>query len=194
MAEQTDPIAHFQTWLAEAEKSEPVNPTACSLATADKQGRPSARMVLLKGVDDRGFVFYSNLESRKGRDLAENPKASLCFYWKSLLRQVRIDGDVEPVSSEEADAYFASRARDSQIGAWASKQSAPMATRFDLEKMVAKSVARFGLRKIPRPDFWSGYRVRPSLIEFWREKPFRLHERIEYSRDGDGWQSRRLFP
>ena len=151
-------------------------------------------MVLLKGADERGFVFYTNLSSRKARELGSNPLAALCFYWKSTTRQVRVEGRVTPVSDEEADAYFASRGREAQIGAWASRQSQPMRTRFDLEKAVAKKAARFAIGKVPRPEFWSGYRLDPSLIEFWREKPFRLHERIEYQRRDADWALRHLFP
>lgn len=190
----TDPIAKFKEWLDEATKTEPVNPTACALATTGADGQPSVRMVLLKGADDRGFVFYTNLESQKARELAANPKAALCFYWKSAARQVRVQGPVEPVSGVEADAYFAGRGREAQIGAWASRQSQPMKTRFDLEKAVAKKIARFAIGKVPRPDFWSGYRLAPTLIEFWREKPFRLHERIEYRRSDAEWSIRHLFP
>jgi pyridoxamine 5'-phosphate oxidase len=166
-----------------------------TLATADAEGRPSARMVLLKGLDDRGFVFYTNLTSRKGRELAENPHAALVFYWKSLTRQVRIEGAIESVSGEDADAYFASRPRLSQIGAWASKQSTPLEGRFELEKRVAKYTAKFNVGAIPRPDFWSGFRLVPARIEFWKEEAFRLHDRSLYTRAGDGgWQMEKLFP
>ena len=189
-----DPIAEFKEWLAEAEASEPVNPTAAALATSTPDGRPSVRMVLLKEVDDRGFVFYTNIESQKGVELAANPQAALCFYWKSLARQVRVDGPVEPVSDEEADAYFASRDRSARIGAWASKQSRPMASRFDLEKRAAQFTARFNVGAIPRPDFWSGYRIVPTSIEFWVERKFRLHERTVYHRADDGWTTEKLFP
>lgn len=189
-----DPIAEFKAWLAEAEASEPVNPNAMALATADAKGRPSVRMVLLKGVDESGFVFYTNLESRKSLELAANAEASLCFYWKSLAKQVRIDGAIEPVSDAEADAYFASRPRSARIGAWASAQSRPMESRFDLEKRVAQFTARFNVGDIPRPEFWSGFRVVPRLIEFWEERKFRLHDRVVYHRDGDGWTTERLYP
>ncbi len=189
-----DPIAKFNEWLAEATKTEPVNPTACSLATVGADGQPTARMVLLKAVDERGFVFYTNLGSRKAEDLRANPKAGLCFYWKSTARQVRVSGPVALVSDAEADAYFETRGREAKIGAWASPQSQPMKSRFDLEKAVVKTTARFAVGRIARPDFWSGYRVTPEVIEFWREKPFRLHERIEYVRDGEGWAVRHLFP
>jgi pyridoxamine 5'-phosphate oxidase len=171
------------------------------LATSTADGNPSARMVLLKGVDDQGFVFYTNLESRKGEELTANPKAALCFHWKSLKRQVRVEGAIIPVSDAEADAYYTSRARDSRIGAWASRQSRPMEGRFELEARVAEYVAKFGLGTIPRPPFWSGFRLVPHRLEFWRDKPFRLHERIIYHRHDHGaastaagWWTERLFP
>jgi pyridoxamine 5'-phosphate oxidase len=190
-----DPIELFRQWFADAEAAEPEYPNAMTLATADAEGRPSARMVLLKGLDDRGFVFYTNLTSRKGRELAENPHAALVFYWKSLTRQVRIEGAIESVSGEDADAYFASRPRLSQIGAWASKQSTPLEGRFELEKRVAKYTAKFNVGAIPRPDFWSGFRLVPARIEFWKEEAFRLHDRSLYTRAGDGgWQMEKLFP
>ena len=189
------PMPLVLEWLEEAARAEPVNPTAAALATTDASGAPEVRMVLVRGVDDRGFVFYTNLESRKAGQLAANQRAALCFYWKSLDRQLRVSGPVEPVSDAEADAYFAARARDSQIGAWASRQSQVMASRFALEKEVAKTAARFVVGTIPRPPFWSGFRVRPQSVEFWRQKPFRLHERTEYLRGDDGgWTVQRLFP
>ena len=174
--------------------SEPNDPNAMTLATADSRGRPSARMVLLKGVDDGRFVFYTNLESGKGRDLAENAQAALLFHWKSLRRQVRIEGPVTNVSDAEADEYFATRARGSRIGAWASDQSRPMDGMFVLEKRVAEYTAKFGLGEIPRPPHWSGFRVTPDRIEFWKEGRFRLHERIAHTRKGDSWTIERLFP
>ncbi len=189
-----DPIAGFEAWMAEAAKSEPNDPNAVCLATSTPEGRPSARMVLLKGVDARGFVFYTNLESRKGGELASNPFAALCFHWKTLQRSVRVEGAVEPVSAEEADAYYASRARGSRIGAWASRQSRPLEGRFALEKAVAEYTLKFGLGEIPRPAFWSGFRLVPDRMELWRDMPFRLHERRVFHRVGDGWEMEMLYP
>jgi pyridoxamine 5'-phosphate oxidase len=191
-----DPISRFEAWLGEATASEPNDPNAVCLATATADGRPSARMVLLKGVDARGFVFYTNLESRKGGELAANPHAALCFHWKTLTRSVRVEGRVEPVSAEEADAYYASRARGSRIGAWASKQSRPLESRFALEKRVAEFGLKFAVGEIPRPAFWSGFRIIPARIEFWRDMPFRLHERLVFLRDGEGagWRTEMLYP
>lgn len=189
-----NPIELFKEWLADATRSEPSNPTAMTLATVGASGRPSARMVLLKDVDSRGFAFYTNLESRKAGELNANTVAALCFYWKTLDRQVRVEGTVARVSDDEADAYFASRARMSQIGAWASQQSRPLETRFALERRVAEFTAKFHVGSVPRPSFWSGYRVVPDAIEFWKEMPFRLHDRTVYRRDGDGWRVEKLYP
>lgn len=189
-----EPFERFAAWLADAEAREPSNPSAMSVATVDADGRPSLRMVLLRGFDTRGFVFYTNLESRKGHDLRRNAHVALCFHWKSLDRQVRVEGRTELVSAEEADAYFASRPKDSQIGAWASKQSEPLTARFELESRVAKYGLLYGIGKVPRPPFWSGYRVLPSAIEFWEERPFRLHDRTLYTRSAEGWTTSRLFP
>lgn len=189
-----NPHSLFSQWFAAAEESETELPNAVALATADAGGAPSVRMVLLKGHDERGFVFYTNLESRKGHQIRDNPQGALCFHWKSLARQVRIEGAIEPVSDAEADAYFASRDRGSQIGAWASKQSQPLEGRFALEAQVAKFAAKFNVGRIPRPEFWSGYRIRPERIEFWDDGTFRLHERLEYLHDGSMWSNRQLFP
>ena len=188
------PIKIFKEWYEEAEAAEPVNPNAMTLATADDEGRPSARMVLLKDVDVDGFVFYTNLGSRKALELTANPHAALCFYWKTLAKQVRVEGVIELVADAEADAYFASRPKLSQLGAWASKQSQPLEGRMALEKRVAKYTAKFNIGTIPRPDFWSGLRLRPVQIELWKEEAFRLHDRTRYTRDGDGWTVDSLYP
>ncbi len=189
-----DPFALFEAWLAEAERSEPNDPNAMCLATTTPDGFPSARMVLLKGLDPRGFVFYTNYESRKGQELLANPRAALVFHWKSLRRSVRVEGDVEQVTAEEADAYYATRARASRIGAWASKQSRPLEGRWALEKAVAEYTVKFGLGEIPRPPHWSGFRVLPRRIEFWRDMAFRLHERRVFHREGAGWRTEMLYP
>lgn len=192
--EAENPVDLFHEWMGEAERSEPNDPNAVALATATSDGRPSVRMVLLKGVDDEGFVVYTNLGSRKAGELSSNPYAALCFHWKSLTRQVRVEGQVSRVSDEEADAYFASRPRISQIGAWASKQSQPMQGRFELERRVAEYTAKFNIGTVPRPEFWSGFRIVPHTIEFWQQQTFRLHDRLVYHRDNDRWTTQRLFP
>ena len=189
-----DPLSLFAAWFGEAERGEPNDSEVMALATVDGDGAPSLRMVLLKGFDQRGFVFYTNLESRKGRELAANPRAALLFHWKSLRRQVRIEGLVTPVTDAEADAYFASRPRAHCIGAWASRQSRPMRGRFELEKQVALTAAKFHIGAIPRPPFWSGFRLAPRVIEFWRGSAFRLHDRLVYHRAEAGWTTERLFP
>lgn len=191
-----DPYAVFAQWLALARTSEPNDPNAMALATADDSGMPDVRMVLLKDVDNEGFVFYTNLESVKGLQLAANPQAALCFHWKSLRRQVRVRGQISPVTSQEADAYFASRARDSRIGAWASAQSRPLEDRFALEKSVAAHALKFGVGDVPRPAFWSGFRLSPTRIEFWRDKPFRLHDRLVFERASSAhdWSTTKLYP
>jgi len=194
--EADEPLRLFASWFAEAKSSEPVNPDAMTLATVDADGTPNARMVLLKGFDERGFVFYTNLDSVKGHELAGAPKAALTFYWKSLQRQVRVRGRVEPVSAEEADAYFATRSRMAQIGAWASKQSSALESRLAFEKAVARFTAKYPVGTVPRPPHWSGYRVVPREIEFWHERPFRLHDRIAFRRDAPDapWRKTRLYP
>jgi pyridoxamine 5'-phosphate oxidase len=189
-----DPHALFAAWLAEAEAAEPNDPTAMTLATATPEGVPSARMVLLKGHDSRGFVFYSNAESRKGAELAANARAALLFHWKSLRRQVRIEGAVEPASAAEADAYFASRPRLSRLGAWASDQSRPLPDRATLEARLAEVERRFPEEAVPRPPHWMGWRLVPARMEFWQEAPFRLHDRTLYVLAGAGWAVSKLYP
>jgi pyridoxamine 5'-phosphate oxidase len=190
----TDPLTLFDQWFAEARASEPNDPEAMALATAGADGMPSVRMVLLKGHGPEGFTFYTNVGSAKGRELAENPKAALLFHWKTLRRQVRIWGTVESVTSKEADAYFASRPRQSQIGAWASDQSRPLDRLETFEQRLAKATARFEGQDVPRPDYWSGYRINPERIEFWLDRAFRLHERRLFSRDRTGWTEGFLYP
>ncbi len=189
-----DPFALFADWLALAGKSEPNDANAMALATVDEAGLPDVRMVLLKDVSACGLSFYTNLESAKGRQLAANPKAALCFHWKSIRRQVRFRGAVEPVREEEADAYFKTRARGARIGAWASAQSRPLEGRFALEKAVAAKAAKYAIGEIPRPPQWSGYRLMPSAIEFWVNRPFRLHERLQYTQQEGGWAKQALYP
>jgi len=194
--EENEPYALFDAWLADAGRSEPNDPNAVALATVDEDGLPNVRMVLLKGFDERGFVFYTNFESRKGTEILAARKAAMCFHWKSLRRQVRIRGEVEIVGDAEADEYYASRPRGSRIGAWASKQSRPLESRFALEKAVAEYTARYAVGTIPRPPHWSGFRIKPVSIEFWHDRPFRLHDRVEFRRtaDGKGWEKVRMYP
>jgi len=190
----TDPLALFNGWLAEALAGEPNDANAMALATVDAEGLPDVRMVLLKDADARGFVFYSHVESAKGRELAANPKAALLFHWKSLRRQVRVRGPVSRVSEAEADAYWATRARPAQLGAWASEQSRELPDRLAFEKRIAEFGLKFGLGKVPRPPHWAGFRVVPEIIEFWRNRPFRLHERLVFVRSPAGWTTHRLYP
>jgi pyridoxamine 5'-phosphate oxidase len=191
-----EPFRLFASWFAEAKRAEPVNPDAMAFATIDAFGLPNVRMVLLKGFDERGFVFYTNLGSVKAQELEGAPKAALAFYWKSLQRQVRARGAVEPVSAAEADAYFASRSRMAQIGAWASKQSAALESRLAFEKAIARFSAKFAIAAVPRPPFWSGYRVMPLEIEFWQERLYRLHDRVVFRRPEltAAWTKTRLYP
>ena len=191
---EDEPFAPFERWFVLAAKSEPLAETM-TLATATRAGVPALRAVLLKGADPRGFVFYTNFASRKAEELSANPRAALCFHWKSLGRQIRIEGTVSIVSDEEADAYFASRPRDSQIGAWASDQSRPLAGRGELEDRFANVSRQYAdSTAVPRPAYWSGFRVRPDRVEFWQERPFRLHDRVLFTREGDAWRKQRLFP
>lgn len=190
----TDPFALFHDWYTEARTTELNDSNAVALATADAQGHPSVRMVLLKGYDERGFVFYTNRESRKAGDLAANPHVALLFHWKSLRRQIRIEGPIGFVSDAESDAYFASRSRDSQLGAWASDQSRPLDSRATFEARFAEVQARFEGGPVPRPPHWGGYRVTPERIEFWLDREHRLHERRVFTRDGEGWNEGMLYP
>lgn len=197
--DESNPFALFAAWMKEAEQSEPNDPNAVALATATPDGRPSVRMVLLKGIvddpgPDGGFVFYTNMDSRKGDELKANPRAALCFHWKSLRRQVRVEGPVMSVADAEADAYFNTRSRDSRIGAWASDQSRPLSGRMELERRVALCAARFAVGPVPRPSHWTGGRVVAERIEFWRDRPFRLHDRVVYEWYGGAWRTQRLFP
>lgn len=193
-AQAAEPYRLFAEWLEEATASEPNDPNALALATVDAEGLPDVRMVLLKGFDQRGFVFYTNLESRKGEQIMGSMKAAACFHWKSLRRQVRVRGPVERVSDAEADDYYASRPRGSRIGAWASKQSRPLESRFALEKAVAEYTAKHAVGDIPRPPHWSGFRILPQTIEFWHDRPFRLHDRVLFTRGAAGWDKTRLYP
>ena len=192
--EAGEPFRLFYEWLEDAGKSEPNDPNAMALATVDPDGLPNVRMVLLKGLDEKGFVFYTNFESAKGSELLASKKAALCFHWKTLRRQVRVRGPVEVVDDAEADAYYASRPRGSRIGAWASRQSRPLESRFALEKAVAEVTARHAVGDIPRPPHWSGFRILPQTIEFWHDRPFRLHDRMVFRRAGSDWEKTRLYP
>lgn len=189
-----EPYRLFAQWLEDATASETNDPNALALATVDADGLPDVRMVLLKGFDERGFVFYTNFQSAKGQEILSSMKAAMCFHWKSLRRQVRIRGPVEQVSDTEADEYYASRPRGSRIGAWASKQSRPLESRFALEKAVAEYTAKHAIGEIPRPPHWSGFRIVPQSIEFWHDRPFRLHDRMVFTRNADQWDKTRLYP
>lgn len=192
--ERADPFALFGEWLDEATAAEPNDPNAMALATVDAEGLPDVRMVLLKGFDARGFTFFTNYESAKGREILAHPKAAAVLHWKSLRRQVRLRGPVSEVSAAEADEYFATRSRGSRLGAWASQQSRPLESRFALEKAVAKVTARYPIGEIPRPAYWSGFRIAPVEIEFWKDGAFRLHDRVRFTRQGEAWTKLRLYP
>ena len=193
---EAEPFRLFERWFADAKQKEPNDANAMALATADASGAPDVRMVLLKGVDASGFVFYSNAESAKGEQLGANPRAALCFHWKSLRRQIRVRGAIEPASDAEADAYFQSRDRGARLGAWASQQSRPLEDRLALEKRIAEFALKYGLGEVPRPPHWRGWRLVPLTIEFWRDRPFRLHDRLQFSREtpASAWSKRRLYP
>jgi pyridoxamine 5'-phosphate oxidase len=193
---ENEPFALFERWFKEAREKEPNDPNGMALATADASGFPDVRMVLLKDFDTNGFVFFTNAESAKGRQLAENPRAAFVMHWKSIRRQVRVRGLIEPVSDAETDAYFRTRDRGARLGAWASKQSQPLEDRLALEKRIAEFAAKFGLGEVPRPEYWRGYRLAPLAIEFWRDRPFRLHDRLLFTRDapGSAWTKQRLYP
>ncbi len=192
----SEPFHLFGEWLEDAKKSELNDPNAVAVATVDEQGMPNVRMVLLKDFDERGFVFFTNYESQKGQEILSAHKAAMCFHWKSLRRQVRVRGPVEQVSDAEADAYYASRPRGSRIGAWASKQSRPLESRYALEKSVAEYTAKYAIGNIPRPSYWSGFRIRPTSIELWHDRAFRLHDRVLFTRDNpdSDWSKERLYP
>jgi pyridoxamine 5'-phosphate oxidase len=196
LTEPDEPLQLFREWFEQAKLTEPNDPNAMSLATVDENAMPNVRMVLLKDLDARGFVFYTNCESQKGVEILRNPKAAVSFHWKSLRRQVRLRGMVEKVDAAEADAYFATRPRESRIGAWASAQSRPLESRFALEKSVAKFAARYAIGEIPRPPYWCGLRLVPVTIEFWQDRPFRLHDRLVFTRPRPGapWSTARLYP
>jgi pyridoxamine 5'-phosphate oxidase len=194
--EASEPMRLFAAWLSDATASEPRDPNAMTLATVDGNGMPNARMVLLKGADERGFVFYTNVDSQKGQELDLSGKAALVFHWKSLNRQIRVRGTIERVTDAEADAYFASRPKQAQIGAWASQQSRPLESRLAFEKAVALNAAKYAIGAVPRPPYWTGYRLIPSAIEFWHDRPFRLHDRVVFKRDAADapWSKTRLYP
>lgn len=192
--DRAEPVGLFIDWLADARGAEPNDPNAMALSTVDADGAPDCRMVLLKDVDGRGFTFYSNRDSAKGEQLASAPRAALLFHWKALRRQVRVRGTIEPVTAAEADAYFASRARESRIGAWASDQSRPLDSRAALEAAVVRETTRFEGGEVPRPEHWTGWRLVPDRVEFWRDRPFRLHDRLRFERSGESWNRTRLWP
>ena len=195
-SERDEPFALFGEWYADAERSEANDPNAMALATVDETGLPNVRMVLLKGYDENGFVFYTNFESQKGREILSSGKVALCFHWKSLRRQIRVRGEVQQVPDDEADRYFKTRPKDSQIGAWASQQSRPLESRFALEKSVAKYAAKFAIGSVTRPPYWSGFRVTPVQFEFWHDRPFRLHDRLVFRRGTthEPWMTTKLYP